>query len=114
MAIEITFQDFDTVCYSNQHNIIQLIKNSVGLSVEVNINSANISQVQSTVDQVQSDVADAAEDAHDALLLGQNLNTRVSKVEAQSDHIWDCDDTFLKNSRLGQRLKNLEDAVFGE
>lgn len=46
MAINISFGDYDTVCYSNQHNIIELIRHSVGLSIEVNINAENIQNAE--------------------------------------------------------------------
>lgn len=103
MAITITFDDYDTVCYSSLHNLIKLIEHSVGLSVEVNITSDK-------VDSMKADVDSAAQEAHDAFLLSQNLNVRVSTNTANINHILDYDGTFL-NSELGQQILDMNKRI---
>lgn len=56
MPISITFGDFDTVCYSNQHNIIQLIKSAVGFSVEINVVSGKVDKVEQDVSNLETEV----------------------------------------------------------
>ncbi len=103
MAIDITFNNFDTVCYSNQHNIIELINQAVNLGLQVNINISNIQQVQ-------SDVGEAAQEAHDANLLATNLNERMSAVELRVNAMWG-DTPLFNGSSLGARIKDIEDRL---
>lgn len=56
MAINITFDDFDTVCYSNQHNIIELIHRAVGISVEINILDGNVTEALNQANQANNNV----------------------------------------------------------
>lgn len=49
MPISINFSDFDTVCYSKQHNIIQLINKSVGIGIEINLHAGQISKLEGDV-----------------------------------------------------------------
>lgn len=60
MAITVTYDDYDTVCYSNQHNIIKLIEHSIGFSVQININTQNIQQVANSVNNMTATVNDLA------------------------------------------------------
>lgn len=116
MAIEIKFGDFDTVCYSSQHNIIELINNAVGISIEINLTQ---SQVSSLADQLQT-VADQAQEGHDAKLLAENLNTRVSSNTYWIEQMRDdgpafqtttlggvIDDLFRQVGDLNTRVTNL-------
>lgn len=110
MPIDIKFTDFDTVCYSNQHNIIELIRRAVGLSIEVNINAGNISGLSSKVngisdklDKVEGD----AQEGHDAFLLATNLNQRMSSVETWTDAIRN-DNIYFQSTPLGQRIADIE------
>lgn len=54
MAIDIQYKDFDTVAYSYRHNIEQLIKASVGLSVEVNITINRVDGMQTDLSNLQA------------------------------------------------------------
>lgn len=131
MAITLTFEDFDTVCYSNQHNIIELINSSVGLAIQINLNETNITAVQNQANQlqqqqnqIQTDIAnidnelgqissnienigDQAQEGHDALLLAQNLNVRLSSTEGAVKHIQDYDSTFLNTTQFGEQMKEV-------
>lgn len=63
MAVNLTFADFDTVCYSNQHNIMQLINGAVQISVSL----INLEQKVDDIPQdLESRIA-ALEDAFNAL-----------------------------------------------
>lgn len=117
MSIEISFDNFDTMCYSNQHNIIELINRAVAMGLQININIQNIDKntasiggLQSQISQTQDDldsVKDFAEEGHLALLLGQNLNERLSQVEGRLTHVWENDNTFQTLSPLGQKIAGL-------
>lgn len=54
MAIDIQYKDFDTVAYSYRHNIEQLIKASVGLSVELNITINRVDGMQTDLSNLQA------------------------------------------------------------
>lgn len=106
MALNITFADFDTVCYSNQHNIIELIKHCVGIGIEVNINGAAIGNLENKVENVEQ----AAQEGHDALLLAKNLNERVSALETRVTAIW-TNSTLFQSCPLGARIQDIEDKL---
>ena len=62
------YEDFDTVCYSNQHNIIQLIK------YEVEMGEA-IEGLQNDVGQLQDQISDVGQSIEDLVgLSGQILD----------------------------------------
>lgn len=52
--INLSFADFDTVCYSNQHNIIELIKHCVGFSVQINMNTQALDAVNTALTNVNN------------------------------------------------------------
>lgn len=58
MPLNITFADFDTVCYSTQYNIMQLIKHCVGITVQVNVNESSINNVFGQVNGLIQEVED--------------------------------------------------------
>lgn len=64
MAIDIQYKDFDTVAYSYRHNIEQLIKASVGLSVEVNISIDMAGAAQAAADAANQAVTDLDNKLH--------------------------------------------------
>lgn len=113
MAINITFQDFDTVCFSNQHNIIQLINNAVGISIEINLTQGQIANLQSQL----NDVSDKAQEGHDALLLTTNLNQRLGSVERRVTAIEDLDATthntelYKEFEEIARQLRDLDKRV---
>lgn len=107
MALEIGFSKFDTVCYSSQHNIIQLINSAVGISIQVDLNTGSIEQVQAQVQEV----SEKADEGHDAMLLAQNLNERLSTLESKFNQMWNDTNTFRTKSDLGMFIDNLEDRV---
>lgn len=49
--ITIDFTDFDTMCYSSQHNIIQLIEKCVGIGIEINIVINDVQAAKDKADQ---------------------------------------------------------------
>ena len=103
MPLEINWKDFDTVCYSTQHNIMQLIKHAISIGVQVNINIDNIQNVQ---DQLQT----VGQEGHDAFLLAQNLNERVSDLETRVTAMW-SNDALFNGSPLGHRITAIEDQL---
>lgn len=73
MAIDIQYKDFDTVAYSYRHNIEQLIKASVGLSVEVNISIDLAGEAQRAAQEAE----DAAKEAQDNTAINRNSITQL-------------------------------------
>lgn len=56
MAVNVTFADFDTVCYNLQYNVMQLIKHCVGISIEINTSENNFQQKLDELDQFDNDI----------------------------------------------------------
>ena len=56
MAINITFGDYDTVCYSSQHNIIELIKHSVSISIEINNVQSDIEDIDKNINDMKQEI----------------------------------------------------------
>lgn len=98
MPINISFNDYDTVCYSNQHNIIELIKNSVGISVEINIQSSAIQQIQADIPEILQ----ALKDLEDYINGGEpgDISYEIRSLKAVTE-------------KLGQDLVNLEYGALG-
>lgn len=102
MAIDIQYKDFDTVAYSYRHNIEQLIKASVGLSVELNITINRVDGMQSDISNLQS----LAQGQQDQII---NLDTYTKLIA----------DTLMENlhsqaqinSDIFNTLVNLNDRV---
>ena len=104
MAIlEISFDDFDTTCYSIQHNLIKLIEHAVAIGVQVNINTGDIESVRQEAQQ-------AAGEGHDAMLLATSLNERTSALETRMTAIWENNPLF-QSSMLAKRIDELEDRI---
>lgn len=101
--LEISYDDFDTTCYSVQHNLIQLINHAVSIGVQVNINTGDIESVKNTAEE-------AGQEGHDAMLLATNLNTRTSALETRMTAIWENNPLF-QTSKLAQRIDELEDRI---
>lgn len=98
MAISITFDDYDTVCYSNQHNIMQLIQHSVGLSVEINLNSSAIQLIQQELPQIIQKL--------------EELNNQINGGEP-GDIAHEIAGLKGQVNALGQRIVNLEYGTAG-
>ena len=87
MAINITFNDFDTVCFSNQHNIIQLINHAVHDALLL---TTNLNQRLSSVERRVTAIEDLDATTHNTELYKEfeeiasqlrDLNRRVSNLE---------------------------------
>lgn len=108
--LEITFANFDTVCYSNQHNIIELIKHMVGVAVQININTQGIADAQKQIQDTNTKLDQTTEDAEAALQVGKNLNQAVSHnsfyIEQQEQLT-----SYFWNTELGKYIKDLEDQI---
>ena len=101
--LEISYDDFDTTCYSIQHNLIKLIEHAINIGVQVNINTGNIEQAEQKIEE-------AGTEAHDAYLLAQNLNERMTAVETRLNAIWN-DTALFKSSPLNDRIEAIEDQL---
>lgn len=105
MAIDIQYKDFDTVAYSYRHNIEQLIKASVGLSVEVNISI----EMAGAAQQAAQEAADAAKDAQDTAAYNRNsitqLHNNFSQVDGKVDRLQEQFDLTI--SAINTDLKDL-------
>lgn len=118
MEIEISYGDFDTVCYSNQHNIMELIKQAVNMGLQININigdiasaKSEIAAVGSQVSQTQDDldsIKDFAQEGHDAWLMVEYLHKKVSGLEYEFKQVWDDTVAFRSSSELGKTITALE------
>lgn len=93
--LKISFADFDTVCYSTQYNIIQLIKHCVGIALQVNINIGNISNLDNQVGNLTSELGD--------------LSELIAKLKEQLDDIKnEGDDTAGDLNSLVLKVNGLE------
>lgn len=80
MAINITFGDFDTVCYSSQHNIIELIKHSVGISIEINNVQSDIEDIDKNINDMKQEIEEIKNTGGAGVDdLGNRLNNLVSR-----------------------------------
>ena len=123
MALNISFEDYDTVCYSTQYNIIQLIKHSVGISVQVDINTGSIDNIGGQIFGILDDIAGLRDQLQQATTEAGNtansLNSlvlRVNKLETDLAKLRSEYDLFAYAvtqvlSGLGQRITALENKV---
>lgn len=93
MAVSITFEDFDTVCYSNQHNIMQLINGAVNVSI-------SLIDLEQKVDQIPADL----EDRIDA------LERAFNRIAKRLDAVYNFEPPF-DSSVTGVKITNLENGV---
>lgn len=109
MPLEIDFKRFDTVCYSIQHNLMELIKSVVGITVQVNINTDNVGQLQDDMEQAKEDIEAAKEEADKA----QNkLNSLTLEVNATARELAELQrDYNLFTSAVTMDLDELRDRI---
>lgn len=93
MAVNLTFADFDTVCYSNQHNIMQLINGAVQISV-------SLINLEHKVDDIPQDL-EARIDA-----LERAFNTIARRLDA----VYNFTSPF-NESVTGVKITNLENGT---
>lgn len=119
MAFDLSFSDFDTVCYNNQHNIIQLINKCVGLTVEFNLALVNITQLQDSVGKLEEDVGPGGELDN----VANNLHDLQQEVRSMQSDLSDAYSNARAALALGrtletlcgmleERIEALENAVF--
>lgn len=127
-----TIKDFDTVCYSKQHNIIQIIKYLIGIGDDLTTAEGNITNIGDQVTTIDTDLKDITElvrqileSSGDMLEIVKNLQQvvsihddqiedlrqRVVTLEQRMDiHERVLDVYFDAIKDLQQRVKDLEDA----
>lgn len=76
MPLSISFGDFDTVCYSNQHNIIELINHAISITAEINIVTQKVEDLSS----LSNDVSDLAGNVQDILDLISDVLGNVQDI----------------------------------
>lgn len=104
MAIEISEKNFDTVAYSTRHNIMQLIKASLGLTLEVNITSGKVDEADAQV-KALNEYVKFLSDALVAHMKNQSeINTEVLKS---------ISDLFEYAQNIDNRLRRVEDSLNG-
>lgn len=54
--LNITFENFDTACYNIRHNVMQLIKNAVGISIEINTMGGQLENIQQSVTDMENNI----------------------------------------------------------
>lgn len=109
MAVNISFEDFDTVCYSNQHNIIELINHSVGLSIEINIQSSQIDSINADIQGIQGELDQISGDTGDVATQLRRLTTRVDDLEDDLTRLRREYDLFAY--AVNEDLKSLSDRI---
>ena len=79
-----TYKDFDTVCYSKQHNIIQLIKYAVQAGEQLE----NLQSQIGGTDQIVGDIFDLQKDMMDNMqLLADTLSKLAGLVAIHEERI---------------------------
>lgn len=117
--LNITFSDFDTACYNLQHNVIELIKHCVGISVQVDLNTGKIDEVDQKVTglyQIQLNMQATLEDMVKTMgLLNEALsktNGQLTILQADIDDLWNqYSATKIKVGNLEARVEALEGKV---
>lgn len=100
--LDITYKDFDTVCYSTQYNVIQLIKHCVGIALQVNINIGDITNLFSNVQNIYQNIGDLQE-------LIDKINEAIDKLEQSGeDTSGDLNSLVLRVNALERDLSTLQ------
>lgn len=94
MALEIKYENFDTVAYSYRHNIEQLIKAAVGLSIEVNIAISIGEQAQQAAEEAKKAAQDAADKADGNRNSITQVQNNVDRIDGKIDNLDSKVDTF--------------------
>lgn len=102
MAIDISFADYDTVCYNLQHNVMELIKHSVGLSIEINSFNGSIADLQDQIGHTNGSIAITDQHVYELSQLVDNL---INLMNVNQEIIYDITD-LLKNHE--DRIRALE------
>lgn len=97
MPINISFGDFDTVCYSNQHNIIELINGAVNISISFNAIEANIDSINQQLEAFGEAIAAINQDIHD-------LNLRIDAYAQRLENVYNFSGTF-PDSITGKKIE---------
>lgn len=92
--LEISYKDFDTVCYSVQHNIEQLIKHAVAIGVQININIGDLDNLKGKVDDMQQDIDDNTADNNDTAGKLNSLTVLVNAMDTQLTKLQQDFNTF--------------------
>ena len=112
MPLEISYGDFDTVCFSNQHNIIELINHVINMGVQININIGSIENLQNDLSDVKEDVENGTEDIDDIARRLNSLQLDLNDLERHLTVLTQEYNTFsyAVTTDLGV-LKNRVDAL---
>lgn len=109
--LNISYDDFDTVCYNLQHNIIELIEHVIGISLEVNINIGNVQNLQQLVDSLNAQVQNmqgqiGPGNVNNSII---SINNSITRIDNEISNIkaW-MTGTDLEITYLKQRVTALE------
>lgn len=78
--IDVSFADFDTACYNLQHNVIELIKHTVGISIEINSNEQKIEQELADLRNIDQGLYDIINNIVDAMRTTDTILTQINDV----------------------------------
>lgn len=95
--INLSFEQFDTVCYNLQHNIMELIKGSVNLSIEINTVGSQVNQLQQSVTDIEDNIGNV--DLRDLRNAVRDLRTDVDNLISGGSS---------ESAEIERRLTNLE------
>lgn len=109
MALDINYGDFDTVCYSNQHNIIELIKHAVAIGIQINLNIADIGNINQELNKVKQDVEDSKTEGDQTAGDLNSLTLKVNEIERNLNDL--RSDYNIFSYAVLQDLKSLSDRV---
>lgn len=76
--INISFDMFDTACYNLRYNIMQLIKNTVGISIEINTMGSQLENIQQSVTDIEDNIGNV--DLRDLRNAVRDLRTDVDNL----------------------------------
>lgn len=124
MAISINFADFDTVCYSNQHNIIELIKHAVGISIEINTMATDILTALTTANEALRRLQELIDQLYNSGGAGgggpgqigelqqlvEILRDQTNDLNLRMNSVYEFSFDF-RNSVTGSIINNLQDRV---
>lgn len=100
MALSITFEDFDTVCYSNQHNIMQLINGTVQISLSLIDIDIQLGNMQQEIDNIPADLEERI----------AGLERGFDRLAKRLDAVYNFTSPF-DESVTGVKITNLEKGI---
>lgn len=95
MALNISFGDFDTVCYDLQYNVMQLVKHCIGITIEINTQEEAVNTKLNELAQHDSDFFEILTNLY------TTLNNLTQAMETQK----------VINSQLIELIRDLDDRV---